>query len=296
MMTAPITHGTLVANGLRLHYVEQGSGAPVLFLHGFPEYSGAWRGVMDRLGPHFRTIAMDTRGIGQSEAAADVQGYDIAELVRDVKDFVAALGDAKVTLVGHDWGGFIAWEVAIRHPELLDRLVIVNAAHTGVFEHLVREDAEQAKASQYMLAFRSARGEELVSRNDFAGFRREMLDPARAAGTLSDAQAAEYLRLWRDSKSVSAGLNYYRANRSGPPSGDDRAPRPLEQTRVKVPTLVIWGDRDVYFTPRTLELLPSVVPDLTVRRFADSDHWIVHQQPAAVAELIEAFVQGRLER
>jgi len=295
-MTAPVTHGTLVANGLRLHYVEQGSGPPVLFLHGFPEHSGAWHGVMERLAPQFRTIALDTRGIGASEAAADVQGYDIVELVRDVKDVVAALGCRTVTLVGHDWGGFIAWEVAMRHPELLDRLVIVNAAHTGVFEHLLHEDAEQAKASQYMLAFRSARGEELVSRNDFAGFRREMLEPARAAGSLSDAQADDYLRLWRDSKSVSAGLNYYRANKSGPPSGDDRAPRPLEQTRVKVPTLVIWGERDVYFTERNLELLPEVVPDLTVRRFADCDHWIVHQQPGAVAGLIEAFVQGRLER
>jgi pimeloyl-ACP methyl ester carboxylesterase len=295
-MTAPITHGTVVARGLRLHYVEQGSGAPVLLLHGFPEYSGAWHGVMERLAPHCRTIALDTRGIGRSEAAADVQGYDIAELVRDVRDVVAALGLAKVTLVGHDWGGFIAWEVAMRHPELLDRLVIVNAAHTCVFEHLLHEDAEQARASQYMLAFRSARGEELVSRNDFAGFRREMLDPARAAGALSDAQADDYLRLWRDSKSVSAGLNYYRANKSGPPSGDDRAPRPLEQTRVTVPTLVIWGDKDVYFTPRTLELLPTVVPDLRVRRFADCDHWIVHQQPDAVAALIAGFVEGRLER
>jgi pimeloyl-ACP methyl ester carboxylesterase len=172
----------------------------------------------------------------------------------------------------------------------------VNAAHTGVLERLLHEDAEQAKASQYMLAFRSERGEELVSRNDFAGFRREMLEPARAAGSLSDAQADDYLRLWRDSKSVSAGLNYYRANKSGPPSGDDRAPRPLDATRVTVPTLVIWGDQDVYFTPRTLELLPTVVPDLTVRRFADSSHWIVHQQPEAVADLIAGFVAGRLER
>jgi pimeloyl-ACP methyl ester carboxylesterase len=295
-MTAPVTHGTVLARGLRLHYVEQGSGPPVLLLHGFPEYSGAWHGVMERLAPQVRAIALDTRGIGQSDAAADVQGYDIAELVRDVKDVVAALGYRKVTLVGHDWGGFIAWKVAIRHPELLDRLVIVNAAHTGVLERLLHEDAEQAKASQYMLAFRSERGEELVSRNDFAGFRREMLEPARAAGSLSDAQADDYLRLWRDSKSVSAGLNYYRANKSGPPSGDDRAPRPLDATRVTVPTLVIWGDQDIYFTPRTLELLPTVVPDLAVRRFADSSHWIVHQQPGAVADLIAAFVAGRLEQ
>lgn len=295
-MKAPIRHGTVIADGLRLHHIEQGSGEPILFLHGFPEYSGAWHGVMERLSPHFRTIALDTRGINASQGAADVQGYEFSELVRDVAHVVAALGDRKVSLVGHDWGGFIAWEVAIRHPELLDRLVIVNAAHNGVFEQLLQEGGEQAQSSRYMLAFRSARGEELVSRNDFAGFRREILEPALAAGTLSEAQAADYLRLWRDGKSVTAGLNYYRANKSGPPSGDDRAPRPLDQTIVEVPTLVIWGERDIYFTKQNLERLPEVVPDLTVRRFADCDHWIIHQQPAAIADLIEAFVQGRLER
>ena len=89
---------------------------------------------------------------------------------------------------------------------------------------------------------------------------------------------------------------HYVEQGSGPPSGDDRAPRPLDATRVTVPTLVIWGDQDICFTPRTLELLPTVVPDLTVRRFADSSHWIVHQQPGAVADLIAAFVAGRLEQ
>lgn len=294
MTDAGLAHHHRQINGLRLHFVEQGSGPPVLLLHGFPESCGAWHAVMARLGAQFRAIALDTRGIAGSEAPAGVEGYAMDELVEDVRQLIVALDLERLTLVGHDWGGFIAWEVAIRLPRLLDRLVIINAAHTGIFEQLLRSDAAQAKASRYMLAFRSARGEELVSRNDFAAFRSEILEPAIAAGTLSESQAAQYLAAWRKPGGITAGLNYYRANKSGPPSGDDAAPRRLQETVVQVPTLVIWGERDVYFTLDNIDLLPQVVPNLRVRRFADQGHWIVHHRPAEVADLIARFASDGL--
>jgi pimeloyl-ACP methyl ester carboxylesterase len=287
-------HGTLSVNGVRLHYAEQGTGAPILFLHGFPEYWGAWRAVMNELGGRFRAVALDTRGINLSKAPATVESYSMDKLVGDVVQTIGALGYDKVTLVGHDWGGFIAWETAIRHPEMLDRLVIINTAHTGIFDRELRKGGAQAAASKYMLAFRSARGGELVSRNDFAGFRREIIDPHRAAGTMSEEEAGEYLELWKRAESLTAGLNYYRANKSGPPSGDDPEPRHVPDTVVKVPTLVIWGEKDVYFTPDNADLMREVVPELTIRRFAENDHWIVHQRPKEIANLIEAFVQGKL--
>ena len=288
----PVTHRMLPVNGLQLHLVEQGEGPPVLMLHGFPEYSGAWHAVMQGLGTQFRAIAVDTRGVGRSQVPDNVDAYAIGELVEDVRQIIGALGLRQLTLVGHDWGGFIAWEVAIRHPELLHRLVIVNAAHTGVFDQLLRSSEAQAKASKYMLAFRSARGEELVSRDDFAGFKNEILAPALAAGTLSEQQAADYLALWRTPGVITAGLNYYRANRSGPPSGDDAAPRALDETMVRVPTLVIWGEQDPYFTLDNIAALPQVVPNLRVCRFPDQGHWIVHQCPGEVADLIARFACG----
>ncbi|WMT76326.1 alpha/beta hydrolase [Bradyrhizobium sp. Ash2021] len=289
-----LKHGTLAVNGVRLHYVEQGAGAPILFLHGFPEYWGAWRTIMKELGDQFRSIAIDTRGINLSGEPEGLDGYAVKELVEDVVQTIAALGCKKVTLVGHDWGGFIAWEMAIRHPEMLDRLVIINTAHTGIFDRELRKGEAQAAASKYMLAFRSPRGEELVSRKDFAGFRREIIDPHRASGTMTEEEAAEYIALWNNAGSLTAGLNYYRANKSGPPSGDDNEPRSLPDTVISVPTLVIWGEKDVYFTPDNADLLQEVVPDLTVRRFAENDHWIVHQKPKEVAALIAQFALGRL--
>jgi pimeloyl-ACP methyl ester carboxylesterase len=289
-----LKHGTLAVNGIRLHYAEQGSGAPILFLHGFPEYWGAWRAIMKELGGRFRSVAIDTRGINLSEGPESLAGYAMEELVEDVRQTIGALGYDKVTLVGHDWGGFIAWETAIKHPEVLDRLVIINTAHNGIFDRQLRKGGAQAAASKYMLAFRSSRGEELVARNDFAGFRREIIDPHRASATMSEEEAAEYLALWKKTESLTAGLNYYRANKSGPPSGDDNEPRNVADTIVRVPTLVIWGEKDVYFTPDNVELMREVVPDLKARSFAENDHWIVHQKPKEVAELIAQFAEGKL--
>jgi pimeloyl-ACP methyl ester carboxylesterase len=291
---ASVNHGTLTANGIRLHYIEQGCGDPVLFLHGFPEYSGAWGSVMADLGERFRAIAIDTRGINLSEGPSNVGGYAIGELVEDVRQAIAALGYRNIVLVGHDWGGFIAWELAIRHPESLDRLVIINAAHVGIFDQLLRQGGAQAHASRYMLAFRSSRGEELVSRDDFAAFRREILESARSSGNMNEEQAAEYLALWRRPECITAGLNYYRANKSGPPNGDDGEARDIADTIVSVPTLVIWGERDNYFTPENLDLLPKVVPDLIVRRYPENGHWIVHERPHEIAQLISAFAEGAL--
>ena len=289
-----LKHGTLAVNGIRLHYAEQGSGAPILFLHGFPEYWGVWRPIMKELGGHFRSVAIDTRGINLSEGAESLGGYAMEELVEDVRQTIGALGYDKVTLVGHDWGGFIAWETAIRHPEVLSRLVIINTAHTGILDRELRTGGPQATASKYMLAFRSPRGEELVSRNDFAGFRREIIDPHVASEIMSREEAVDYLALWKRSESLTAGLNYYRANKSGPPGGDDSEARDVADTVVNVPTLVIWGDKDVYFTSDNVDLMREVVPDLTVRRFPENDHWIVHQRPNEVANLIAAFAEGKL--
>lgn len=284
-----LRHGRAAVNGVRLHYVEAGEGPLVLFLHGFPEFWYAWRHQIADLAPLARAVAVDTRGVNLSSGPQEVDGYRIDELVEDVRQFVRHLGAERVVLVGHDWGGFIAWETAIRHPALVDRLVIVNCAHPAVMQHLLAHDPAQAKASAYMLAFRSSRGEELVERDGFAGFRANILEPGLAAGHLTAEDAAAYLEAWRRPGGLSAGLDYYRANKLGPPSGDDAPPRSFAETRVRAPTLVLWGERDPYFVPANLDLLPQVVPELTVRRYPDNDHWIVHQMPHEVSRQIARF-------
>lgn len=286
-----IEHRRLAANGLSFHVAEAGRGRPrlVILLHGFPEFWYGWRKQLAALGDSFHAAAPDTRGIGLSDRPTAVEDYRLEHLVADLRGLVHALGHERCVLVGHDWGGFIAWSAAIRHPELVEKLIIVNCAHPAVFDRLMREDEAQRKASQYMLAFRSERGEELLSRDDFAGFRRNILEPGLAAGHLTQADAAAYLEAWRRPGSLTAGLNYYRANKAGP----DLAARLIEaDPTVRVPTLVLWGEGDPYFVPRNLDLLPEYVPNLTIRRWPERDHWIVHQIPDEISAAIRFFAEA----
>ena len=285
-----IRHGFADVGGLSLHYAERGAGPLVLMLHGFPEFWYAWRHQLGGLGDRFHAVACDTRGINLSGRPAAVEAYRLEALVDDVAGLIAALGHRTATLVGHDWGGFIAWETAIRRPDLVDRLVIANCQHPELYHDLCATSAEQQAASRYMLAFRSERGEELLSRDDFAGFRANILAPGLAAGHLGEADAAAYLAVWRDGGSLTAGLNYYRANRTGPDGTAVR--RPLAATVVRVPTLVLWGERDPYFAASGLDRLPEVATDLTVRRYPGTDHWMVHQRSDEVTRLIAAFAAG----
>ncbi|BCH67488.1 epoxide hydrolase (plasmid) [Agrobacterium vitis] len=284
-----IRHAKAHINGVDIHYAEAGEGPLLLLLHGYPEFWYVWRHHLELLSSSFHVVAPDTRGINFSQVVSSVDAYDFDHLVGDVRGLVSHFGAQKAYLAGHDWGGFIAWETAIRHPELVEKLAIVNTAHTGLFEAMMREDGEQARASKYMLAFRSARGEELVSRNDFAGFRGDILDPALAAGEFTAEDVDAYLEAWGRPGTLSAGLNYYRATKYGPVSSDDPPVRALRDTVVKVPTLVLWGERDRYFVPENLDRLSEVVSDLTIKRFPENNHWILHQRPKELAELMGRF-------
>ena len=280
---------TVEANGLRFHLAEAGRGRSrlVLFLHGFPEFWYAWRRQLEGLGDSVHAVAPDMRGIGLSDKPAGVEPYRLDHLVADVVALTQALGHERCMLVGHDWGGFVAWAAAIRRPELVEKLVVVNCAHPAAFDRLMREDEAQREASAYMLAFRSERGEELLSRGGFAGFERNILAPGLAAGHLSEADAAAYREAWRIPGALSGGLNYYRANRTGPDLAGALAPG---DAQVRAPTLVLWGERDLYFVPRNLDLLPDYAPDLRIRRWPDRDHWIVHQIPDEITSAIREFV------
>jgi pimeloyl-ACP methyl ester carboxylesterase len=278
-----ITENYADVNGVRLHYAETGSGKLVLMLHGFPEFWRMWRPVMEVVGQHHRAVAVDTRGINLSTGPEEASGYTPDQLVADVRALVHHLGHERAVLVGHDWGGFIAWQVAIRHPELLERLVIVNCAHPGIFTELYQAGGAQTQASAYIAHFRTDGFAEQLAAIDYAPFDALIVQPGLAAGTLTEADAQAYREAWRRPGSVRRGLNYYRA------MGLSGAPPPLPQQVVRVPTLVIWGDRDIYFAAENVDRLPEVVPDLTLRRFPDNDHWIVQQRPRDVAELIVEF-------
>lgn len=286
-------------NGIRMHYVSAGKGPLVIFLHGFPEFWYEWKYQLADFGKDHLAVAPDMRGYNLSAKPGDVDQYQMKYLVEDVRALAEHLGHKKFVLVGHDWGGAVAWSFAIAHPEYLEKLVIVNAPHPGVFARELRDNPEQQKASAYMLMFRSDKAEETLSANHYGLLTNIVLGPGLKSGIFTDDDKKAYIEAWSQPGALTGGLNYYRAARVGPPApasagGDDNgsgnfAVDPTKLT-VKVPTLVIWGEKDTALLTGNLEGLDQFVPDLAIKRIPDGSHWVIHERPDEVDGYIREFI------
>ncbi|MGH9714995.1 MAG: alpha/beta fold hydrolase [Candidatus Acidiferrales bacterium] len=288
-----IRHDFAEINGVRIHYASAGSGKLILFLHGFPEFWYAWREQLAEFGRDHLAVAPDMRGYNLSSKPLEAERYEISQLVGDVRALIAHLGSKSCALVGHDWGGVVAWVVAIACPEVVEKLVIVNAPHPGVFQRELRENPAQQQASQYMLMFRNPGAEAMISANNFSLFQAGILGDGLARGYFTEADRQAYLDAWSQPGALTGGLNYYRASKAGPPSGpgDEAAGMKLNfpSLDVKAPTLVIWGEKDTYLLTGNLNGLEQFVPNLRIECVPDATHWVVHEKPALVNSLIRDF-------
>jgi epoxide hydrolase 4 len=279
-------------NGLRLHYVESGTGPLIIFLHGFPEFWYEWKDQLPEFGKDHRAVAPDMRGYNLSEKPPTVDAYQIKNLIEDVRALADHLGYKKFVLVGHDWGGGVAWSFAIAHPEYLEKLVIVNCPHPAILARELASNPAQQKASQYMLLFRSPQAEQILSANNYASLVEAVLGDGLKSGVFSEADKAAYIAAWSQPGALTGGLNYYRAANLGPPAGSETAAAPSESSTqiVKVPTLVIWGEKDTALLTGNLDGMDQLVPNLTVKRIPDGSHWVIHEKPALVNGYIRDFI------
>jgi len=290
-----MNHEYADVNGIRMHYVTAGSGRLILFAHGFPEFWYAWRAQLEEFGRDHQAVAPDLRGYNLTSKPEGVENYRVPRLVEDLRSLAAHLGAEKFTLVAHDWGGAVAWAFALGHPELLEKLVIVNAPHPGVFARLLRSDPVQQHASQYMRMFCTPEAEQILSRDDYQALVDVVITHGLKHGYFDQTDKRAYLEAWSQPGALTGGLNYYRAARMLPPPPGtplDLAPLDLDVAAltVRVPTLVIWGERDVALTTANLEGLDQFVPQLTIRRIPDANHWVVHQRPDLVNRYIREFL------
>ena len=292
-----LKHEYAKVNGQRLHYVTAGKGKLIIFLHGFPEFWYEWKNQLTEFGRDYQAVAPDMRGHNLSSKPAEVDQYQVKYVVEDLRALAEKLGHKKFILVAHDWGGAVAWAFAIAHPDYLEKLVIINAPHPGVFQRELQENPAQKKASQYVLMFRSAQAEQILSANNYAALVQAVLGPGLKTGVFTEADKQAYLEAWSQPGALTAGLNYYRASRVGPPTGDDKqAPNfaaGLGSLEVKVPTLVIWGEKDTALLTGNLEGLDKFVPNLTIKRIPDGTHWVIHEQPALINEYIREFIKRK---
>ncbi|HXV08616.1 MAG TPA: alpha/beta hydrolase, partial [Burkholderiales bacterium] len=267
------------------------------FVHGFPEFWYEWKDLLADFGRDHLALAPDMRGYNLSSKPAEVEAYRAKHLVEDLRLLLDHLGARRCVMVGHDWGGAVAWSFAAMHPERLERLVIINAPHPVIFARELRDNPAQQQASAYMNLFRSAKAERVLAEDNYLRLRRSTLDAwAANGGAATEADRAAYLAAWSQPGALTGGLNYYRASPLHPP--DSGAPTEAPDLApdaflVRVPTLVIWGERDHALLPGNLEGLERQAQDLRVIRIPEGSHWVVHEQPARIAGLIRAFIGRR---
>ena len=280
-------------NGAQLNFAEAGTGEAIVFLHGFPECWHRWGPQLSEFGRDHRVLAPDTRGINLSFKPPDVAAYHARHLADDIVKFIEALCPGPVILVGHDWGGVIAWLVAMRSPDLMTKLVIINAPLPATFARELAHNPAQRAASQYMNALRDPGSEQRILATDFRGFERALTGMGPAADWYKPELAARYREAWRRPGALTAALNYYRATPLRPAlPGEDWTPRipPREAMLVRVPTLVIWGMQDNSVLPGCLDGLADYVEQLTVIRMPEGSHWVSAEQPDRVNAAIREFI------
>jgi pimeloyl-ACP methyl ester carboxylesterase len=284
MATVSDGHFATLPNGTRLHFARAGNSERplLLFLHGFPEFWYAWHQQLAHFGDTFDAVAPDLRGYNLSDQPSEVAAYRAKFLLQDIEQFIHWLGRERCVIVAHDWGGALAWQLAIQAPQLVERLLIVNATHPMPFAEALASDPAQQAASQYMNWLRAEGSEQALSKDDFRVMERMML--GEGAAWFDAATRARYHDCW--SRGLRGGVNYYRASRIHPPTANEPGAQALaldpQAFRVRVPVRILWGEQDRALLPVLLDSLDRFVDDLKITRVPEASHWIVHEQPERV--------------
>jgi pimeloyl-ACP methyl ester carboxylesterase len=281
----PWAHRKATVNGIGLHFVEAGTGPLVVLLHGFPEFWYSWRHQIPALaGAGFRVLAPDLRGYNESDKRAGVSSYGLDKLTGDVLGLIRHAGAERATVVGHDWGGVIAWHVAMHHPEVVDKLVVLNAPHPAAYRRELARPAQLLK-SWYVFFFQLPwLPERMLRAGGYAFLERTLRREAVRPGAFSSDDIWEYKRALAQPGALTAAINYYRAAfRHLRDAGRDARP-------IAAPTLLIWGEQDRYLRSRLTEGLAPWVPDLRIERLAEASHWVQNDAPAEVNRLLVEFL------
>jgi len=267
----------------------------IILLHGFPESHRTWRHIAPALAEEYRVLAPDQRGFGASDKPVGVEKYSVHEAVADILALANVYGIERFTLVGHDWGGAVAWTTALKKANRLNRLVIVNAPHPLIFQRSVIEDPEQRLASQYIRLFRSPMMEKTIEAMGVDAFFDKSFGGHVDLAQIPPEERQASIQDWKREGALTAMLNWYRASELVVPAPDEAEPRPA-WTRapfpsVKVPTLVVWGMQDKALLPIQLDGLNVLADDLEIVRIPDAGHFLTWERPEPVVTAIRAFMK-----
>ncbi len=280
-----LEHQFILSNGVRLHYVTQGEGPLMLMLHGFPEFWYSWRHQIPAFAQDYKVVALDQRGYNDSDKLTDVSAYRMAELVADVRGVIQGLGYDRCILVGHDWGGAVAWNFAYAHPEMLEKLIVLNLPHPAKFAAGLRTPQQLLKSS-YIFFFQIPFLPELVIQSfDYRLLEEAFTGMAVDKTAFTSADLDAYKQAAAKPGALTAMLNYYRANIFQPELTS------REWDVLQVPTLLIWGENDTALGKELTYGTEAYVQDLTVRYIPNCSHWVQQEQPQLVNQYMQEFLQ-----
>lgn len=278
-----VTDRTCEVGDVTIHYVEAGSGPLVVLLHGFPEFWYSWRNQIPSLAAAgFHVVAVDLRGYNDSSKPRAIDAYRLPELAKDIAGVITQIGEGPCVLAGHDWGGAVAWLTAMLYPELVSRLIILNSPHPVAYLREMRRSPRQKWRAKYQLLFHPPWLAEFVMRR----FRYALLRRSLARlGSFTSEEIERFVEAWGKPGALTGMANYYRAMRHR------KGMRGLMR-RIDIPTLMIWGDLDPFFTRETLRDFGEYVPDLRIEHISYVGHFVQTDAPGRVSELMIGFLKA----
>ena len=269
-----VKDGYAESNGVKIHYASIGSGPLIVMIHGFPDFWYSWRDQMAALSDRYQCVAIDQRGYNLSDKPKGVENYRLPLLVGDVAAVIKSVGRDKAIIVGHDWGGMVAWNFALMHPEMTDKLIILDLPHPRGLSRELAHNPEQQKNSQYARNFQQS---DAASKVNAEGLARRITDPEAHAKYLEAFQRSD----------IEAMLNYYKANYPREPYVEDTSP----VVKVQAPVLMFHGLKDTALLSGALNnTWDWVAQDLTLVTVPNAGHWVQTDASDLVSKTMKAWL------
>lgn len=280
-------HYTEKVGEIKLHYVKHGSGPLIIMLHGFPEFWYSWRHQIAELSKYYTVVAPDMRGYGDSDKPEGVKNYRPDKVAGDIINLIKHLGYEKAHIVAHDWGGGIAWNIAQHHPEVIDKLVVLNCPIPAVLGKHLRSNWTQIKKSWYMFFFQLPwLPEKRMSSNLPVFFKRALRGWAKNKQAFSREDIDKYVEAFSKPYALTGAINYYRAAFRSLLKKENRAVKP-----ISVNTLVLWGEDDEALGKElTYDMEKYFTNGFKIEYFENCSHWIQHDYPDKVNQSILNFI------
>ncbi len=285
-MTSSYEQASIITNGIRLNVAQAGptNGALVVLLHGFPEFWYGWRKQIPYLAEAgYRVWAPDQRGYNLSDKPLGKSAYSLDVLAADVVGLIDAAGQETAFVVGHDWGGAVAWWLAAKHPQRLEKLVVINCPSGAVLLRELRRSRAQQLRSWYMFFFQMPWLPEAVLRRDNWRMLTRMLQASAMPGAFTGDDLALYRQAWSQPKALTAMLNWYRAMLQVPTEPAPRRP-------IEVPTLLIWGQQDRFLGQELARPSIDMCSTGHLVFVPDATHWVQHEQPEKLSAMLIEFL------